>query len=77
MSTGRGLVGLVGALTTPTRGGDRPGEVELPVGGGRETFFAYSAEPLPYGQPVLVVHDHGDARVDVVAWFAAPAHPGR
>ena len=72
--SGNGLVGLVGRLPLATRGGDGPGEVELPVHGGRESYFAFSTEPLPAGHPVLVVAAHGDARVDVVAWVDPPDH---
>jgi hypothetical protein len=72
--SGDGPVGRVGRLTMATRGDAGPGEVELPVGNGRETFFAHSTEPLPAGHPVLVVAAHADAHVDVVAWVEPPAH---
>ena len=45
-----------------------PGEVEVRVRGGRETFIAWSDEPLPRGQTVLVIESRGHRAVDVSAW---------
>ncbi|WP_018332043.1 hypothetical protein [Actinomycetospora chiangmaiensis] len=63
------VVGLSGVLSTRTRGADGAGELELPVRGGRATFFAWSDEPLPAGTTVLVVGARSGATVDVVRWL--------
>lgn len=42
-------IGLAGRITTATRGQDGPGEVELRIRGGTETFIARSAEPQARG----------------------------
>jgi membrane-bound ClpP family serine protease len=61
-------IGLAGRITTPTRGADGPGEVELRIRGGTETFIARSAEPLAKGQPVIVVQTLGPRTVVVLPW---------
>ncbi|HEV7206014.1 MAG TPA: hypothetical protein VGN18_15505 [Jatrophihabitans sp.] len=61
-------IGLAGRITTATRGADGPGEVELRIRGGTETFIARSAEPLDKGQPVIVVQTLGPRTVIVLPW---------
>ena len=61
-------VGLVGRLTVATRGHDGPGEVEVPIRGGNESFIATSSEPLAKGQRVLCLATDGARRVLVEAW---------
>lgn len=61
-------IGLAGRLTTRTRGADGPGEVEVRIRGGTETFIARSAEPLPRGQTVLVLQTLGPRTVIVAPW---------
>jgi len=63
------LVGRVGVLTAATRGGGGPGEVQVVVRGGEETYFAWSTEPLARGQTVLVIDARPGANLDVVAWL--------
>jgi hypothetical protein len=61
-------LGLAGRITTPTRGQDGAGEVEVRIRGGTETFLARSAEPLARGTPVLVLNVLGPRTVIVAPW---------
>jgi hypothetical protein len=61
-------IGLAGRITTATRGGDGPGEVEVRIRGGTETFIARSADPLAKGQPVIIVETLGPRTVIVLPW---------
>jgi hypothetical protein len=61
-------IGLAGRITTATRGEDGPGEVELRIRGGTETFIARSAEPLAKGRAVIVVQTLGPRTVIVMPW---------
>ncbi|WP_280505716.1 hypothetical protein [Nocardia farcinica] len=63
-------VGKIGLLTLGTRGQEGAGQVELAIRGGRETYTAWSAEPLPSKSTVLVVADRGGRNLDVVPWVA-------
>lgn len=62
------LIGSIGVLTVATRGQAGPGEVLLPVRGGRETYLAWSIDPLPKGATVLVIESRGTRTVDVSEW---------
>jgi hypothetical protein len=62
------VVGCVGVLTLGTRGSEGPGEVLVKIRGGSETLLAWSDEPLPRGESVLIVDLRGPRTVDVVAW---------
>jgi hypothetical protein len=66
------VVGCVGEVILATRGADGPGEVLVKVRGGRETFFAYSEQPLPRGTVVLVFDTRADRSVDVMEWHPDP-----
>ena len=69
------VLGSVGRLIVATRGVAGAGEVILKVRGGSEAYLAWSADPLPKGAHVLVIHLKGPRTVDVVPWedpFAAP-----
>jgi membrane-bound ClpP family serine protease len=61
-------IGLAGRIITATRGEDGPGEVEVRIRGGTETFIARSAEPLAKGQAVIVVQTLGPRTVIVLPW---------
>ena len=61
-------IGLAGRITTPTRGEDGAGEVEVRIRGGTETFIARSATPLAKGQAVIVVQTLGPRTVIVMPW---------
>jgi hypothetical protein len=61
-------IGLAGRITTATRGADGPGEVELRIRGGTETFLARSDEPLPVGAAVIVLSTLGPRTVVVFPW---------
>ena len=61
-------IGLAGRITTPTRGEDGAGEVEVRIRGGTETFIAHSAMPLAKGQAVIVVQTLGPRTVIVLPW---------
>jgi hypothetical protein len=62
------VVGRTGTLTIGTRGGEGAGEVLIKLEFGSQTFLAWSDDPLPKGQAVLVVGSRGGRTVDVVAW---------
>jgi hypothetical protein len=61
-------IGLAGRITTPTRGADGPGEVEVRIRGGTETFIARSAEPIGKGQAVIIAQTLGPRTVIVLPW---------
>lgn len=69
------VLGCVGRVVVATRGADGPGEILVGVRGGRETYLAWSREPLPQGAQVLVVDLRGARTVDVVAWDGLPSGP--
>jgi hypothetical protein len=62
------VVGRVGVLTIGTRGTAGPGELLVAIRGGRETYLAWSDEPLPKGTTVLVVEARGPRAVTVTEW---------
>jgi hypothetical protein len=64
------VVGSVGRLVVATRGSGGPGEVLLTVRGARETFLAWSADPLPKGAEVLVIGQRAARTLDVEPWTA-------
>jgi hypothetical protein len=61
-------IGRVGVLTVGTRGSGGPGEVNIKIRGGTETFLAWSEKPLPKGTTVLVIESRGTRAVDVIEW---------
>lgn len=61
-------IGLAGRIVTATQGEAGPGEVELRIRGGTETFIARSAHPLPRGQAVIVVSTLGPRSLVVLPW---------
>ena len=61
-------IGLSGRLVVATRGENGPGEVEVRIRGGTETFIARSAEPLARGQAVIIVQTLGPRTVIVAPW---------
>jgi membrane protein implicated in regulation of membrane protease activity len=66
------LIGCVGSLIVATRGDRGAGEVLLTVRGTKETFLAWSDEPLPKGSKVLVVEVRGSRTVVVEPWNHLP-----
>jgi hypothetical protein len=68
------LIGSIGVLIVATRGQSGPGEVLLKVRGGSEAYIAWSTEPIPRGQTVLVIESRGSRTVDVSEW-ADPLDP--
>jgi membrane protein implicated in regulation of membrane protease activity len=62
------VIGCVGALLVATRGERGAGEVLLTVRGSKETFLAWSDEPLPKGTKVLVVEVRSGRTVIVEPW---------
>lgn len=62
------LIGSIGVLIVATRGQAGPGEVLLKVRGGSEAYIAWSTEPIPRGQTVLVIESRGSRTVDVSQW---------
>ena len=65
-------IGSVGVLTVGTRGERGPGEVQIKIRGGSETFIAWSEEPLPQGATVLVIEERGRRALDVMKWAGDP-----
>ncbi len=63
------LIGQVGQVTMRIAGAGRPGEVQLPVRGGSESFIAYGDEPIEQGTQVMVVSAR-PGRVVQVAVFS-------
>jgi hypothetical protein len=69
-------IGCIGVLVLGTRGAKGPGEVLVKVRGGRETYIAWSDEPLPKSATVLVIDSRGARTVDVMEWSGAPPDEG-
>ncbi|HEV2451107.1 MAG TPA: hypothetical protein VGS62_04185 [Streptosporangiaceae bacterium] len=65
-------IGCVGVLVLGTRGQAGPGEVLVRVRGGRETYIAWSDEPIPKDTTVLVIESRGARAVDVIEWDGSP-----
>ena len=61
-------IGCVGPLIVATRGNRGAGEVLLTVRGCRETYLAWSDEPLSKGTQVLVVDVRGARTLVVEPW---------
>ena len=61
-------VGRIGTLLLGTRGSHGPGEVQVAIRGGRETYVAYSDHPIATGEAVLVIESAQHRCVTVVAW---------
>ena len=59
------VVGKLGTVVTRIRGGERPGEVVVLVRGAKETFIAYSDDPVDLDETVLVFSSRGNRAVDV------------
>lgn len=70
------VVGKLGTVVTRIRGGERPGEVRVPVRGTHETFIAYSDAPIERDEPVLVFNSRGPRAVDVAPAPWAVVEPG-
>lgn len=68
MARDESCIGAVGVLVIGTRGAKGPGEVLVSVRGGRETFIAWSEEPLPRNTTVLIIESRGSRAVDVIEW---------
>ena len=68
MARDEACIGRVGVLSVATRGSDGPGEVNIKIRGGSETFLAWSEKPLPRGATVLVIESRGARTVDVIEW---------
>jgi len=68
MARDHALIGCIGLLTVATRGSAGPGEVQVPIRGGTETFVAWSPEPLARGTSVLIIESRGHRAVDVSPW---------
>lgn len=62
------LVGRIGMVIIPIRGGERAGEVRLLVAGMAHYYLAYAPEPVPAGAEVLVIHNRGSRQIDVEPW---------
>ncbi|MDE3069941.1 MAG: hypothetical protein KGJ43_04360 [Acidobacteriota bacterium] len=59
------LIGREGTVTVAIRGNDGPGEVEVAVDGGTETYIAHADQPIARGARVVVFEARGGRRVDV------------
>jgi hypothetical protein len=59
--------GKTGYMTVAIQGPQRPGEVQVEIRGGTETFIAYSEAAVARGAQVLVVGYRGGRAVDVIA----------
>ncbi len=62
------VIGEQGFVTTRIPGGDRPGEVQIPLRGGSESFIAYATEHIGEGQRVLIVGRRPGRAVDVTVF---------
>ena len=61
-------VGKLGHVVTRIRGGEKPGEVTIPIRGTHEVYLAFSEDPIERSAPILVVGSRGGRCLDVVPW---------
>ena len=66
------LVGKIGTVIHPVRGGSRPGEVRVVVQGMPHYYIAYAAVGVPAGAEVIIVNSRGAQQVDVEPWPHLP-----
>jgi hypothetical protein len=59
------LIGRQGTVTVAIRGDEGPGEIEVGMGGGTETYIAHSDQPIAKGTRVVIFETRGGRRVDV------------
>jgi hypothetical protein len=69
-------IGVTATVTVATRGADGPGEVLATVRGSRESYLAWSPQPLAKGANVLVVGVRSARTVDVEPWPIIPNPDG-
>ena len=60
------VVGSTGVVIVSTRGTAGAGEVLLRIGGGSQTYLAWSEEPIEKGTTILVIGDLGGRTVSVI-----------
>jgi hypothetical protein len=60
------IVGSLGLVTTRVPGAQRPGEVQVQLRGGSESFIAYATDPIDQGEQILVVGRRPGRIVDVI-----------
>jgi membrane protein implicated in regulation of membrane protease activity len=70
--TRQSLVGKIGTVINPVRGGTRPGEVRVVVQGMPHYYIAYSAVEVPAGAEVIIINSRGARQVDVEPWPKLP-----
>ena len=63
------VIGEQGYVTIRIPGGDQPGEVQIPLRGGSESFIAYATEPISHGARILVVGRRPGRAVDVTVFL--------
>ena len=66
------LVGAIGTVITPVRGGEKPGEVRVVVRGVPHVYFGYAPMRLEVGTGVVVINNRGHLKVDVERWPEEP-----
>ena len=71
--TRQSLVGKIGTVIHPVRGGSRAGEVRVVVEGMPHYYIAYSAVEVPAGTNVIIINSRGAQQVDVEPWPKLPA----
>jgi hypothetical protein len=59
------LIGREATVTVAIRGHDGPGEVEVGIDGGTETYIAHAEEPIAKGVRVVIFEVRAGRRVDV------------
>ena len=64
----RSIVGALGTVVRPVRGGRLPGEIQVVLAGEPTLLMAYCDEPLEQGVRVQVVGSRGSRQVDVTPW---------
>jgi hypothetical protein len=67
-ANGDSIVGSLGYVTNRIRGGDAPGEVQIHLRGGSESFIAFGAEPIDRGEKILVVGKRPGRALDVTVF---------
>ena len=62
------LIGQIGTVCAPVRGGDLPGEIRVVVQGLPHYYLAYCERAIESGRQVLVINSRGARKYDVEPW---------
>lgn len=62
------LIGKMGKVVIPIKGGTGPGEILISIWGGTESYIAWANEPIMLDDEVMIIEDRGNREVSVIPW---------